>query len=45
MKSITVGRDKGNDIILSDQTISTQHCILIDHGDGSIEIQDKNSSN
>ena len=45
MKSITIGRDAQNDIAINNQTVSRQHCVLIDHGNGGIEIQDKNSTN
>ena len=45
MSVITVGRTNGNNIVLSDKTISNYHAKFVIENDGSLWIHDLNSTN
>jgi|SRR6185312_4656362 len=45
MTSVSVGRSSENDIVINDKTVSSNHCKIIQHDDGRIEINDLGSTN
>ncbi|MCW2306557.1 FHA domain-containing protein [Rhodobium gokarnense] len=42
---VRIGRGPGNDLVLSSDTVSNDHCVLTLQDDGGFEIRDVNSSN
>ncbi len=45
MKSFKIGRDSGNDIVISDVTVSSQHAIITLSDSGEVKVKDLNSTN
>ncbi len=45
MQTITVGRNQQNSLVVNDSTVSGNHCVLTEAGNGMIEIKDLYSTN